>query len=50
MFIGIVVYMGFPSKGFEFCFAGKREAVHKKVNVLEGEGRQLSFRAVKAAG
>ena len=29
-FIGIVVYIGFPLKGFEFCFAGNAKRCTKK--------------------
>jgi hypothetical protein len=48
-FIGIVVYMGFLSQGCEFCVAGNAKRC-KRANALQGQGRQLSVRAVKAAG
>ena len=35
-FIGIVVYMGFPSQGLEFCFAG---------NAKRCTGKQMPFMA-----
>jgi hypothetical protein len=48
-FTAIGAFIGFPSKGFEFCFARNAERCTKKQNALRGGGGRLSVRAVKAA-
>jgi len=44
-FLGIVAFMGFPSKGFEFRFAGNAERCTKRQMPFMA----VSVRAVKAA-